>query len=927
MRRLRLRSLLLAVVAAAVVPMAVLVLVRARAELHDAERSQLQVLAGYARLAADEQARLIDATRHVMLTLAQGPAVRDPTLHALCTDYLARISAQLPGYSALALADPDGRVRCASTGRSGQSLGDRPYFGPALRGDAFVYGGLVQGRQSGRQALAFAVPVRDAAGSVNGVLAAGLELGGLQRPEARAGLPGWLHLRLVDAQGRLLGTLAGPPDASPGEALPRHALHEALAVGQPSALADADGGTRWWHALQPLAAGQDRLWVVASVPQQQLQAPMLQRLAWQLGGFAAVLLLAGVLAWLVGTRWVTAPAERLRRRIQQRMSGLPAPPEPQHSLELAEIDAAVTAFDLKLEERERRLQGQLRRLQLLHRITHAAGARLDTASIEAVVVEYVERHLPADACAFATREPDTGVLVLGTCGPRATALLPAAGLGRGAHLLVGENGIACCLQGETVCENELGRRDAPLARQLAAAGFRCLSLAPLPGVDDSVAGVLLAARRESPLESGDCEFLAQLAQHVALATRQATLHARLRQSYDELRGTQQRLLEQERLRAVGQMAAGIAHDINNSLAPALLHADALAEHDSALAERERGQLDAIRRGIEGVAATVSRLRDLYRPAGADSFVALDANELLQQVAEVTRTRWRDQAQRDGIHIELRLQPAAALPLLQAVRAELRDALVNLVFNAVDAMPGGGVLTLASADAELPDGRAALRLSVHDSGTGMDEATRARCLDPFFSSKGERGTGLGLPMVALTAERHGGRLEIASAPGQGACFALLLPLRQPAPAPAPQPDLTLGAPPVGPLRLLVVDDEVAVREALASMLRIDGHEVIEASHGRQALALLGEAIAMDRPPHAVLSDLGMPDLDGRQLALAVKALRRSLPVLMITGWGRGLGETALPPGVDLLLTKPVRWVELRAALAQLCAPADDQPPAA
>jgi CheY-like chemotaxis protein len=181
------------------------------------------------------------------------------------------------------------------------------------------------------------------------------------------------------------------------------------------------------------------------------------------------------------------------------------------------------------------------------------------------------------------------------------------------------------------------------------------------------------------------------------------------------------------------------------------------------------------------------------------------------------------------------------------------------------------------------------------------------------------------MVALAAERHAGRLDIVSAPGQGSRFTLRLPLQQPAPAPAPFPTALPESARPAPLRLLVVDDDAAVREAIATQLRLDGHEVVEAASGRQALALLRAALGRGRPPHAVLSDMGMPDLDGRELARAVKALAPSLPVLMITGWGRGLADDALPAGVDMLLAKPLRLHELRAALLRASPPPPAPPP--
>jgi len=255
----------------------------------------------------------------------------------------------------------------------------------------------------------------------------------------------------------------------------------------------------------------------------------------------------------------------------------------------------------------------------------------------------------------------------------------------------------------------------------------------------------------------------------AEAERQAQLE-RLNLAYEELRRTQQAITQQERLRALGQMASGIAHDINNAITPISLYTDLLLANESGLSARGRGCLETISRAIGDVANTVARMREFYRPREAEAALQpVDLNEMARQVLDLTRARWFDMAQQRGVLIEVQTQLAQGLPSVAGLASEIREALTNLVFNAVDAMPSGGKLTLRTAA-----GAGEIRCEVSDTGVGMDEDTRRRCLEPFFTTKGERGTGLGLAMVYGVAQRHRAQVEIDSTPGQGTTMALVFP---------------------------------------------------------------------------------------------------------------------------------------------------------
>ncbi len=396
----------------------------------------------------------------------------------------------------------------------------------------------------------------------------------------------------------------------------------------------------------------------------------------------------------------------------------------------------------------------------------------------------------------------------------------------------------------------------------------------------------------------------------------------LQQAYDDLRQSQQVITQQERLRALGQMASGIAHDINNAISPAALYAESLLERESNLSPRARDYLTTIQRAIDDVAQTVSRLRDFYREREPQLTLApVSLNELAAQVAELTRAHWINIAQQRGVTLDLQLELMPTPPVVLGIESEIREALTNLVFNAVDAMPKGGTITirtsLANERTEAHPSAPFLfaGVEVADTGVGMDEETQRRCLEPFFTTKGERGTGLGLAMVYGTMRRHDARIEIDSAPGHGTTIRLLFPL----PTTTVELPLPAGRGPVtsAPLRLLVVDDDLVLLKSLAATLADDGHEIAAVGGGQAGIDTFLAALQSGRPFSAVITDLGMPHVDGRQVAGAVKAASPATPVFLLTGWGHAMAaEGEIPAHVDRMLTKPPKLRELREALASV-----------
>jgi signal transduction histidine kinase len=390
----------------------------------------------------------------------------------------------------------------------------------------------------------------------------------------------------------------------------------------------------------------------------------------------------------------------------------------------------------------------------------------------------------------------------------------------------------------------------------------------------------------------------------------------LESSNQRLRQAQQALIQQERLRALGQMASGIAHDINNAISPIALYTEAMLEHETGLSPEGRSRLVTIQRAIDDVAQTVGRMREFYRPQDLKpKFANVDLNALVHQVSDLTRARWSDQPQRSGIIIELKAELAPGLPEIQGADNEIRDAITNLIFNAVDASPKGGVIRVRSGVS--PTEPQQVLLEVIDAGVGMDEETRRRCLEPFFTTKGERGTGLGLAMVFGMAQRHGATLEVDSRPGVGTTMRLLFPVSGVASAATVR--MPVLKDPVPGLSILVVDDDPVLRDSLANTLRDEGHRVTLAGGGQEGIDLFRSAQQGTEPFDVVLTDLGMPYVDGRQVAEAVRTLAPRTPIILLTGWGQQMGAENDVPQVNRVLGKPPRLRELRAALAELTGP--------
>jgi len=375
--------------------------------------------------------------------------------------------------------------------------------------------------------------------------------------------------------------------------------------------------------------------------------------------------------------------------------------------------------------------------------------------------------------------------------------------------------------------------------------------------------------------------------------------------YQELDRSRRRSVQVERLRALGEMAAGVAHDFNNLLAIILGRAELLLHSQPPAAPAaERRPIELIVQAARDGARTVRRIQEFTRRTPRGPLGRVDLGEVVRDVIEMTRARWDDEAQAHGICYEVAAE-GDETPPVRADAAELREALTNLVLNGLDAMPSGGRLTLRTA-AEGPR----VRCEVADTGLGMPAHVRERAFEPFFSTKLEKGSGLGLSIVYGIVTRLGGEIAVESTPGAGSTFILWLPVATDAPEEAEDtPAVTFGP---RALHVLVVDDDAEVREVIADALTSEGHRSLACADAASALRALES-----EPFDVVLTDLGMPGIGGWGVAAAVKRLRPGTPVGLVTGWGEAVDPTeAAARGVDFVVAKPFELGQLRAVLAGL-----------
>jgi len=432
------------------------------------------------------------------------------------------------------------------------------------------------------------------------------------------------------------------------------------------------------------------------------------------------------------------------------------------------------------------------------------------------------------------------------------------------------------------------------------AGHRAVLALPLLIQDRAIGALSVADRAGRVFTEEEIRLAQAFASQAATALENSRLYGELRQALGQLETSQQQIVQTERLRALGEMAGGVAHDFNNTLSVILGRVQLLL---SATQDPEiRRKLEVIAKAAVDGAQTVRRIQEFTRMRRARPFQAVDLNRVIEEVVEVTRARWKDEAQASGISYDVQVETTPVLPVI-GDSSELREALTNIMFNALDAMPKGGRVNFKTGVEQ-----ERVFCVVADTGVGMTEDIRQRIFEPFFTTKGEKGTGLGLSVVYGIITRHGGAIEVRSQVGQGSAFTIRLPVAREIPevpetVPSPQPHRNA--------KILIIDDEEEVREVLGDLLAGQGHAVAACGDGESGLARVQE-----EPFDLVITDLAMPGLSGWQVASLVKLRNPSTPVALVTGFSDRIApEEARAKGVDFVMAKPFQLDDITAVVAQ------------
>jgi signal transduction histidine kinase len=568
-------------------------------------------------------------------------------------------------------------------------------------------------------------------------------------------------------------------------------------------------------------------------------------------------------------------------------------------------ERTVAAFRTFLEQHDLAEDTHLLvRVRLMHQIAQATSLDPDLRKPLQFALRELGRHLPMTPCAVWLHEESTDELVLSTITDPPTVSWTPGRLAAGLRLPLAESPFAGCFRDrQTLYMDRLREADSPWLREWGEHGAVACLAVPLSCGQNPVGLLQCLCTRPAGFTQAQIHLVCAVADLLGPAISNFQLYDRLNQAYQQLQAAQQQLINAEKMRALGELASGMAHDFNNALCGTLGFVE-LVLKDPTLSTSVRDYLNMAKTCAIDAATTVRRVQDFARwERGIRDGQLIDPNELVRTTAELTKPKWQDLPQARSRTIELELCTEAQSKVM-GNPSELREVLTNLVFNAVDAMPDGGKLTLSTSSTN-----AAVFIRVADTGIGMTKEVQQRLFEPFFSTKKERGTGLGLSVSYAIVKRHGGTITVASEVGRGTTFTIQLPAatvspNHPAEAPPPVP---------GGLRILVIDDEPHVLLFLKQSLHRLGHHAETATSG-----LDGVARFQRETFDLVITDLGMPNMNGTEVARTIRQIHPAVPIILLTGWADQLaagGEQ--PPGVDLVLGKPLTLEQLTTALAKAC----------
>jgi len=563
------------------------------------------------------------------------------------------------------------------------------------------------------------------------------------------------------------------------------------------------------------------------------------------------------------------------------------------------------------------LEQELNRSLLLKEIIYASLRKWDAKSVFRSVLKTLEKRGWIDYGLFSFYKKNEGKIELTTFSSPAQQIAKQLGLFEGQEINIGESSaLKDWIEGrrKTISIDFLSLSESafPLKKKLIERGLSGVLGIPLL-VEDKLFGFLFVGRKKRiGFSEEERDFLHSLCDYLTLTLQNIETYYELLKAYEELREARALMNQQERLLALGKMASGITHDISNALSPIIGFSDLLLAQKKGLSKNLRKYVLHIKAAAEDIVTTIRRLRDFYRKRSEKEIpVRVNLNEMVKQIIKLNQPLWKDEAQKQGKTYEIIKRLDESLPEILLDENGLRSALNNLFINSLEAMPDGGKFTIVTGrDKELE------WIEISDTGIGMDEETVKRCIEPFYSTKGESGTGLGLSQVYGFVKRYNGNIDIESKPGVGAKIRLSFPIQKELKEPSDKEKQKIIQEPRG-LTILTIDDDEMLRLLLKEMLQSLGHNVIVGEGGEHGLKIYKEFLGEGKKIDIVITDLGMPGIDGKKVAIEVKKLTPHIPVILLTGWGeRFTKEEGIPEVIDEILSKPPRLREIRFTIAKL-----------
>ncbi len=539
---------------------------------------------------------------------------------------------------------------------------------------------------------------------------------------------------------------------------------------------------------------------------------------------------------------------------------------------------------IKLAVKLCRLRKENKRLTLFNTLTIPAIEILKSRNLYdicKIVLNYIESLLPVVSF-IGKIESDESISIL-TVGKRKTGLREGEKLGfKERHFL----------------EEDERHIKGELLKEFHMTDINNLYTFPL-GLRECIGILGIGSLKE--LDEEDLSFIRQTAGKLSLIIE----HIHALEELDRVKKNIKTLGHQEKLRMLGQMVSGIVHDLNNLVFPIIGFTELLLEREFGISKDGRRYLYQILNAAEDIKNITARLRHFYKKE-QDEVESIDLNQIVEEVVELTKNKWEKPSIEKGINIEVGLKLSEDIGKIQGVRSEIREALVNLIFNAVDAMPNGGRI-----DIETKAEEDSIVVKIKDTGIGMEKEVLERCLEPFFTTKGKNGTGLGLSMVYGIMERHGGTVNISSKPGKGTTVTLLFPKRKEKKRLHIEEKKKVFP---RPLSILHIEDDAPVARLIKEVLVQENHKVEIAHDGELGIRIFEEKVKEGRPFDLVITDLIMPKVEGRKVASAIKSISPETPVILLTGWD--VPEALIGKEIDLVLKKPVFPKELKNAIYKI-----------